>query len=307
MRKLLILVLSLISHCALAQSAKEEFNSLRLEYESAYNSNQFGLINKKIPYAAKDATLQQLSDSTRPNKQEKVELEKLAVSRRQAAERGDQISIKYLKPPEYLSQIMEIRKKYQNLSGSLLTDLYAGKITFGEYNQKRKEQNEAYGRENLTVTNKFRSEQAAKKEQSRGRVIASASEQGVIFFLYDGPCPFYNIAASYPYKWDATNPSTNQNVATGCYSINQSSQIVMMSDSKGDTTSVSLATFGLGGESQKSTLGATADFFNSIADGIAGAQRFQKPPPGFTYIPPGVTRGNYLECSPDGRGGYYCR
>jgi hypothetical protein len=47
--------------------------------------------------------------------------------------------------------------------------------------------------------------------------------------------------------------------------------------------------------------------FQSIADGIEGAQKFQQPPPGFVYIPPGTTRSNYMTCTPDGRGGYYCK
>ena len=50
-----------------------------------------------------------------------------------------------------------------------------------------------------------------------------------------------------------------------------------------------------------------ADFFNGIADGIAGAQKFQQPPPGFVYIPPGTSRSSYMTCTPDGRGGYYCK
>jgi hypothetical protein len=48
-------------------------------------------------------------------------------------------------------------------------------------------------------------------------------------------------------------------------------------------------------------------FFDSIAGGIAGAQKFQQPPPGFVYIPPGTSRSNYMTCNPDGRGGYYCK
>jgi hypothetical protein len=48
-------------------------------------------------------------------------------------------------------------------------------------------------------------------------------------------------------------------------------------------------------------------FFDSVAGGISGAQKFQQPPPGFVYVAPGVSRGNYMQCTPDGRGGYYCK
>jgi hypothetical protein len=48
-------------------------------------------------------------------------------------------------------------------------------------------------------------------------------------------------------------------------------------------------------------------FFESIAKGAGDAQKYAQPPKPMTYIPPGVTRPNYLQCEPDGRGGYYCR
>lgn len=148
-------------------------------------------------------------------------------------------------------------------------------------------------------------------------VIASAAEQGMIFFLYDVPCDIPNLASRYPWRWDVTNPSTNQNLSRGCYSLNKSSQVVTMVDANNTVGNASFAEFGLGNQyqsqsqsqsqSQQSALGATADFFNSIANGIAGAQKFQQPPPGFVYIPPGTSRSNYMTCTPDGRGGYYCK
>ena len=144
-------------------------------------------------------------------------------------------------------------------------------------------------------------------------VIASAAEQGMIFFLYDVPCDIPNLASRFPWRWDVTNPSNNQNLARGCYSLNKSSQLVIMADANNSVEKVSFAEFGLGNQnqsqsqSQQSALGATADFFNSIANGIAGAQKFQQPPPGFVYIPPGTSLSNYMTCSPDGRGGYYCK
>lgn len=61
------------------------------------------------------------------------------------------------------------------------------------------------------------------------------------------------------------------------------------------------------GSQSSSSSGGLAGAFNSIADGIAGAQKFQQPPPGFVYIPPGTSRSNYMTCTPDGRGGYYCK
>lgn len=140
-------------------------------------------------------------------------------------------------------------------------------------------------------------------------VIGSASEQGMIFFLYDAACDIPNLASRFPWRWDVKNPSTNQSLSRGCYSLNGASQLVIMSDANNTVEKISFADFGLGNsnQNQQSTLGATADFFNGIANGISGAQKFQQPPPGFVYIPPGTSRSNYMTCTPDGRGGYYCK
>lgn len=306
MKKLLVLIFGFISFCALAQNINQELNKLRIENESAYNSNEFVLINKKIPFSSRDATLQQLSDTTKPNKQEKIELEKLATFRKRGVEKDDQVFLKYITPPDYLSQLMDLRKNTENVSIPLLADLYGGKITFGEYNRKRKEMNDEFAAKNRELANKFRVDQTVKKEPSRGRVIASGSERGISATLYDGECNFSNLAATYPYRFDLRDSSTNQN-KTGCYSINQGSKQVMLAGPNGNVTPVSFATFGLGGETQKSTLEAWGDFFNSIAKGAGDAQKYAQPPRPMTYIPPGVSRSNYLECEPDGRGGYYCR
>lgn len=306
MKKLLVLILGLISYCANAQSLNEELRKLQIENQTVYESSEFALINKKIPFNPRDVTLQQLSDTTKPNKQEKNELEKLSNFRKQRLEKDDQVFIKYVSPPEYLSQLMEIRKYTANVSITLLADLYSGKLTFGEYNRKRKEMTEEFATKNRELANRFKAQQAAKKEQSRGRVIASGSEKGITATLYDGECNFSNLSAAYPYRFDLRDSSTNQNL-TGCYSINQGSKQVMLANPNGNVTPVSFATFGLGGETQKSTLEAWGDFFNSIAKGAGDAQKYAQPPRPITYIPPGVTRPNYLECEPDGRGGYYCR
>ena len=54
---------------------------------------------------------------------------------------------------------------------------------------------------------------------------------------------------------------------------------------------------------EKNSPGALELFANGIAEG----QKLQQPPPQLNYIPPGVTRGTYMSCTPDGRGGYYCK
>lgn len=140
-------------------------------------------------------------------------------------------------------------------------------------------------------------------------VIASATEQGMTTFLYDDACQIPKLASKFPWRWDVKNASTKQNLAQGCYSIDRPSQMVILADTNNNGGRVSFAEFGLvnSNQNQQSALGATADFFNSLANGISGAQKFQQPPPGFVYIPPGITRSNYMTCTPDGRGGYYCK
>jgi hypothetical protein len=137
-------------------------------------------------------------------------------------------------------------------------------------------------------------------------VLARANDDGISVVLIDARCPFSNISNTYRYKATIRKSGTT---IDSCYSIDHPREIVMMADTFSNNFEVPFIFFGMTSKpvSGKSTLGAIGDALNSIGDGIAGAQRFQQPPPGFVYVAPGVSRSNYMQCTPDGRGGYYCK
>jgi hypothetical protein len=107
-----------------------------------YESSDFKLISKKIPLIPKDATLEQLADTSKPNKEEKVELAKFQQFRSRIDERGNQISMIYMKPETFATTLVAIRRDYQNKTEAALMDLNGGKITFGEFNKKRRDAND---------------------------------------------------------------------------------------------------------------------------------------------------------------------
>jgi hypothetical protein len=307
MKKLLVLIFGFISFCALAQNINQELNKLRIENESAYNSSEFVLINKKIPFSSRDATLQQLSDTTKPNKQEKIELEKLATFRKRGVEKDDQVFLKYITPPDYLSQLMDLRKNTGNVSISLLADLYGGKITFGEYNRKRKEMNDEFAAKNRELSNRFRSEQAQNLQPppSSGKVIGQSfdNQANGNIFLYDGPCTIDNYRSSYPLRWDAKNASSGAHMGEGCYSLNQQTQQVFLIGPNGKPMSLPLANFQGGGNKS---------FFQSFSEGLQRATTYwnnsaAETQRNTTNLTPGLTGGNSMNCTPDGRGGYFCK
>ena len=140
--KALILLMSLVALNVFGQNYKTEIDSLRQQQKTMYESSDFKLINKKIPLIPKDATLEQLADTSKPNKEEKVELAKFQQFRSKIDERGNQITMIYMKPETFATALVAIRRDYQNKTEAALMDLNGGKITFGEFNKKRRDAND---------------------------------------------------------------------------------------------------------------------------------------------------------------------
>lgn len=140
--KYLVLLLSFIGLNAFAQNYKAEIDSLRQQQKNLYESSDFILINKKIPLIPKDVTLEQLADTSKPTKEEKIELAKFQQFRSRIDERGNQIVMIYMKPESFATALVSIRRDYQNKSEDALMNLNSGKITFGEFNKKRRDAND---------------------------------------------------------------------------------------------------------------------------------------------------------------------
>ena len=161
--KTFVLLTSLVALNAFGQNYKTEIDSLRQQQKSMYESSDFRLINQKIPLVPMDATLEQLADTSKPTKEEKSELAKFQQFRSRIDERGNQISMIYMKPETFATALVSIRRDYQNKSEAALMDLNAGKITFGEFNKKRRDASEDMAAKQLQLSVE------AKKAAAAGR------------------------------------------------------------------------------------------------------------------------------------------
>ena len=140
--KSLFFFIALFSLNAFGQNYKAEIDSLRQQQKSMYESSDFKLISKKIPLIPKDTTLEQLADTSKPTNEEKVELAKFQQFRSRIDERGNQVVMIYMKPETYATALVAIRRDFQDKTEAALIELNAGKITFGQFNKKRRDINE---------------------------------------------------------------------------------------------------------------------------------------------------------------------
>jgi hypothetical protein len=135
----LALCLALFAVNAFGQNYKAEIDSLRQQQRNMYASSDFKLISKKIPLIPKDATLEQLADASKPTQEEKVELAKFQQFRSRIDERGNQITMVYMKPEVYANALVQIRRGAQDKTEAALIELNTGSITFGQFNKKRRD------------------------------------------------------------------------------------------------------------------------------------------------------------------------
>ena len=108
--KSLFFFLALFALNAFGQNYKSDIDALRQQQKSMYESSDFKLISKKIPLIPKDATLEQLADTSKPTNEEKFELAKFQQFRSRIDERGNQISMIYMKPETYATALVAIRR-----------------------------------------------------------------------------------------------------------------------------------------------------------------------------------------------------
>lgn len=139
---LLITAVLFFSFSAVGQTYKNEVDALRQQMKTMYESQDFNLIRKKIPLLPKDATLEQLADTSKASKDEKTELLKFQQFRSRIDERGNQAILIYIKPESYANALIQIRRENQNKVEAALIDLFSEKITFGQFNKIRRDANE---------------------------------------------------------------------------------------------------------------------------------------------------------------------
>lgn len=120
-------------------------------------------------------------------------------------------------------------------------------------------------------------------------------------YLYDGPCKLPNYSGNYPLRWDAKRADNGALIGEGCYTVNQ--QQVTMIATTGLTVSRPMSLFQGGGNKS---------VFQSFAEGLQRATTYwnnsaAETQRNTTNLTPGMTGGNGMNCTPDGRGGYNCR
>ena len=120
-------------------AGRDATTQLAKEFAQEYsNSSEYASIRSKIPVTPKLATLEQLANNSKPSNDEKKALEAYAQLRK----RYDDKDIAILS--QYYSYIVPIRRIYYRDIENAISDLYVGKITFGQFNKKRKEINDDF-------------------------------------------------------------------------------------------------------------------------------------------------------------------
>jgi hypothetical protein len=133
--------------------------------------------------------------------------------------------------------------------------------------------------------------------------------------LYSSGCRDSKFSNAYPFHWEATNasgvvmnaPSGQQMV--GCYALNQQTSQVILNI---NGTVMPLPFSGFEMASNQNPGGGIMDFLRAIGDGITRAANYYnnsaaQTQRNTTNLTPGMTGGNQMNCTPDGRGGYNCR
>lgn len=141
------------------------------------------------------------------------------------------------------------------------------------------------------------------------------NEANAYFTLYSSGCRDARFSGSYPFHWEATNPSgvvmnaPNGQPIIGCYNLNQQTSQVML-NANGNIIPLPFSGFSIA--SNQTPGGGILDFLRAIGDGVTRAATYYnnsaaQTQRNTTNLTPGMTGGNSVNCTPDGRGGYNCR
>ncbi|BDT74878.1 hypothetical protein PKF022_05430 [Polynucleobacter sp. KF022] len=206
-----------------------------------------------------------------------------------------------LKGTPYLSLVQKDFASKDVIYGKLLS----GQMAIGDANAALKQINIKTGDDMRAVNPQPVRPQPVATPQTPagpGNVIGQTfdSQANGNIYLYDGPCKLPNYAISYPLRWDAKRADNGSFIAEGCYTLNQ--QQVTMIAGTGLTVSRPMSLFQGGGKS----------VFQSFSEGLQRATTYwnnsaAETQRNTTNLTPGMTGGNGMNCTPDGRGGYNCR
>ncbi|QWD71586.1 hypothetical protein [Polynucleobacter sp. UB-Raua-W9] len=153
-------------------------------------------------------------------------------------------------------------------------------------------------------------------ESGQGRVLATSSDATGTVSLYSGSCRLSQHRNNYPYYWEARTPNgaigkgNDGTPLVGCYVMNaNTNQVLLMAGTASNPYPLPLSSFVAPGQSSG---GGFLGFLQSLGGGITRAANYYnnsaaQTQGSTTNLTPGLTGGNGMNCTPDGRGGYNCR
>jgi hypothetical protein len=115
-------------------AGKNALRQLGSEYQDEYRGmSDLAPIRAKIPMTSKLATLEQMTDNSKPTKAEKKALEAYSELRKKYDAKDIEIT------NQYWPYIVSVRREFHRNLEELLAELYVGKVTYGQFNKRRKE------------------------------------------------------------------------------------------------------------------------------------------------------------------------
>lgn len=151
---------------------KKEMSALVKRYKVEYENPIFDSIKPKIAMG-EAPSLGQLTDLSRPNDSEKIALEAFYKIRKRYW--ADDLSI----TDKYLPHLSTTRRNFLSGNEKLLIDLYAGKISYGEFNSLRKDVLQTYinqvKQRNLELIEKSRSAKQTSELREKNDVQRAAT------------------------------------------------------------------------------------------------------------------------------------
>lgn len=133
--------------------------------------------------------------------------------------------------------------------------------------------------------------------------------------LYSSSCRDSRYSSSLPFHWEATDSrgaivnAPGGHPMIGCYALNQQTSEVILG-ANGHSMPLPFSGFAIA--SNQNPGGGIMDFLRAIGDGVNRAATYYnnsaaQTQRNTTNLTPGMTGGNTMSCTPDGRGGYNCR
>lgn len=194
----------------------------------------------------------------------------------------------------YLKKVIPKRSEMLSKIDANKIDLFNEKITWGEFNKRRKDitaevvsenaifKNEANDELKLKSANldeKLKQLNNASTVQRQANIKAMYTEKDVIYYFLDSKCEFASLNLSYPYKLSIKNKGESKEMGSACYTSVESAKKILISTNDGKTA-----------ELQFNQLDGQRKTFSQTIDDMQRSQQANTPPPPNPAMQPGLTQ-----------------